>query len=52
MEQDLFMTRLYLFENLSRLFFNICIKFDTWKENWKQSVLEENNVILNEKHYW
>ena len=46
------MTRLYWVKYSTQSVLNVCIKFDTWKENWKPSILEENNVVLNEKKCW
>ena len=46
------MTRLDLFEDSTKSVWNVCIKFDAWKEYLKLSVLEENNVVLNGKECW
>ena len=40
MEKELCMTRLDLSEESIQSVWNFCIKFDTWKEHWKLSVLE------------
>ena len=34
------MTRLDWFEDSIKSVLNVCIKFDTWNEHWKLSVLE------------
>ena len=49
MEQGLFMTRLDLVEDSTQSVWNICIKFDTWKEHLKLSVQKENNIVMNGK---
>ena len=49
MGQDFYMTRLDLIEDSTQSVWNVCIKFDAWKEHWKLSVLEENNVVQNGK---
>ena len=42
------MTRLYWVEVLTQSVWNVCIKFDTWKEYLKMSILEE--AMLRENH--
>ena len=50
------MTRLDLVEDSTQSVWNDCIKFDTWKEHWKMSVLEgkqfcsECKTVLIENH--
>ena len=40
-EQEFCMTILCWVEDSTQSVWNVCIKFDTWKEHWKMSVLEE-----------
>ena len=42
------MTRLDLVEDSTQSVWNVCIKFDIWKEHWKLSVPEEK--LLRENH--
>ena len=44
------MTRLDWVEDLTQSVWIFCIKFDTWKEHWKYSILEENNIVKNGKN--
>ena len=56
MEQDFYMTRLDLFEDLNQSVWNFRIKFDTRKYHWKVSVIEGKKccykwkTVLREKH--
>ena len=50
MEQEFYMTsRLDWFDYSTQSVWNVCVKFDTWKNIEKKSVLEENSV--NRKPY-
>ena len=40
MEQEFYMTRIDWVDDLTQSVWNVCIKFDTWKEHWKLSVIE------------
>ena len=40
------MTRLDWFEDSTESFWNVCIKFDTWKNIENCTVLEENSVKI------
>ena len=44
MEQDFYMNRLDWVEDLTQSVWNVCIKFDTWKNIENYTVLEENCV--------
>ena len=55
MEQDLCMTRLDWVEDSTQTVRNVCIKFDTRKEDCKVSVIEKNffskwKTVLRENH--
>ena len=39
-------------EDSTQSVWNVCIKFDTWREHWKMSILGENDVVLNGEHCW
>ena len=47
--QEFCMTRLYGFEHLTQSVWNVCIKFDTWKEHWKLSFLEVKHCCYKRK---
>ena len=56
MEKEFSMTRLDWVGNLTQSVWNVCIKFDTWNEHWKLSVIEgkkccsEWKTVLIENH--
>ena len=56
MEQELCMTRLDWVQESTQSVWNVCIKFYTWKEHWKLSILEvkqfysEWKIVLRENH--
>ena len=56
MEQEFCMTILDWVEDLTQSVWIFCIKFDTWKEHWRLSVLEgkqffyECKTVLRENH--
>ena len=56
MEKDSFMTRLDWVEESTQSVWTFCIKFDTWKEHWKMSVIEgkqcfsKYETVLRENH--
>ena len=52
MEQEVCMPILNWVEDLTQSVWNACIKFDTQKEHWKLSMIENNNVVLNGKKCW
>ena len=52
MEQELCMTRLDWFEDLTQLVWNICIKFDKLNEHCKMYVLEKNKVVIYGGECW
>ena len=49
MEQEFYMTILYLVDYSTQSIWNVCIKFDTWKEHWKLSVLEGKQCCTKRK---
>ena len=52
MEQELSITRLDWVEDSTQSVWNVCIRLDIWKENWKLSVLEGRECIINGKKCW
>ena len=56
MKQYFCINRLDWVEDSTQSVWNVCIKFDIWKEYWKQSILEEKKycskwkTVLRENH--